>query len=188
MIMTHRYYETFDMNSIAGSTATYSFRCNNIADPNWTGGGHQPYYYDQMTGVYNHYTVIGSKITLNIAHAASSNTNSTVCVYVNDDSSVGPTLNSLVETQKAKYLIMPTAQMDPRRLTNTWSMKKQFGSSAGATINPAVSGTTASAPTEESLYSICVFPQNLTSNQTYNCQVMISYIVIWSELKDIVGS
>ena len=34
------------------------------ADPNHTGVGHQPLYFDQLMTIYNHYIVIGAKITV----------------------------------------------------------------------------------------------------------------------------
>lgn len=186
--MTHRYFETIDINSVSGSTAQCQFRANGIFDPNYTGVGHQPLYYDQMTALYNHWTVIGSKITVSVAHAATNNTNSTVCLYVNDDTSIVPTLNSLIEQSKAKFVVMPVSNVDPYRLTTTWSLKKEFGTSKGCLINTAMGGTAGADPSEQSLYSICIFPQNVSSTQTYNLEVLISYIVVWTELKDIGGS
>lgn len=188
MTMTHRYYETIDINSAAGSTAIVSFRANGMYDPNYTGTGHQPLYFDQMNAIYNHWTVIGSKITVNCAHAATSNTNSTVCLYLNDDTTVTPVLNSLIEQSKAKYVVMPVSNVDPYRLTMGWSLKKEFGTSKGCLINTTMGGTATADPTEQSIYTVAIFPQNVSSTQTYNLEILITYIAVWTELKDIGGS
>ena len=36
---------------------------NSLFDPDQTGTGHQPYYFDQFAALYNRYTVLGSKLT-----------------------------------------------------------------------------------------------------------------------------
>jgi len=41
---------------------TYTFRANSCFDPDWSGGGHQPYRWDQLTALYQRYEVVKSKI------------------------------------------------------------------------------------------------------------------------------
>lgn len=48
-----------------GSTVgQYTFRGNSCFDPDYTSGGHQPQYYDQMSLLYTRYRVYGSRITV----------------------------------------------------------------------------------------------------------------------------
>ena len=42
----------------------YTFRGNSCFDPDYTGSGHQPQYYDQMSLLYTRYRVYGSRITV----------------------------------------------------------------------------------------------------------------------------
>jgi len=53
----------------AGIGATYFFAANGLYDPNITGAGHQPMGFDQMMLMYNHYTVVSSKITIEANNA-----------------------------------------------------------------------------------------------------------------------
>lgn len=48
---------------VAGIAADYVISANGLFDPNVTGVGHQPIGFDQMMQMYNHYTVIGAKLT-----------------------------------------------------------------------------------------------------------------------------
>lgn len=59
-----RYAEEFSLDATAGSLTYYAFRANSIFDPNYTGTGHQPMNFDAWALIYNHYTVLSSKVTL----------------------------------------------------------------------------------------------------------------------------
>lgn len=186
MAMTHKYFETIDMASTSGSTVTYSFHANSLFDPNYSGSGHQPLYYDNMAAIYNHYCVIGSKITVKLAGASTSNTSTSFALYLNDDVTATPTLSSLMEQSKSKYCVIPAGSNNIYSCTLKWSAKKTFGGSILG--NPSLSAATNANPLETSVFTIAGFPQNLTSTQTYNMQVMIEYIAVWTELKDVAGS
>lgn len=186
MLMTHKYFESFDMSSSAGSTGIYQFCCNGLFDPNYTGAGHQPMYFDQCTAVYNHYTVIGAKMTATFSPAAAANTNTIVGAYINDDATVTPTIFGLIEQNKAKYGVMTTTQNFPTRVSQRWSAKKWFGGSIIG--NPNMRGDASNNPVEASFFTLFAFPQNLSATQTYNVQIVIEYITIWTEIKDLISS
>lgn len=186
MVMKHKYFETFDMTNTAGAPAYYSFYLNNMYDPNYTSTGHQPMYYDQMTALYDHYVVIGAKIKVTFQHAATTNTTQNIAIYQNDDGTIGPSYASLHEQSKGKWTTLATGQTNPRTLTMGWSAKKSFGGSILSNAN--LRGEVGSGPSETQFCSIGIFPSNLSSTQTTNCQVEIEYIAVWFELKDISGS
>jgi len=186
MLMTHKYFQTFDISNIAGATASYQWVANGMFDPDATGGGAQPLYFDQMANVYSHYTIIGSKITVTVNQALMANTNAIAGLYVNDDGTITPTLTALMEQSTSKYVILPHSSNNTKTLRAKWSAKKNFGGSILANNN--LEGTSGANPPEQSIYTLVIYPQNLSSSQTYNCQVMIEYIAVWKELRDIAGS
>jgi len=63
-LVTLKYATQFSLNPSSGAVARYVFVANGLYDPDYDGGGHQPYSFDQIMGLYNHYTVVGSKITV----------------------------------------------------------------------------------------------------------------------------
>lgn len=185
MIMTHKYFDTFTLTTTAGSTANYNFSCNGMYDPNISAAGHQPMYFDQMGAIYDHYTVIGSKITFKISNR-SGNTNSIVALYLNDDTAVTPTLTSIVETTSSRYKQISAGNLDLHTFGNKWSAKKMFGGSVIA--NTSLQGTTTGNPSEQTHYQILVYPTDLSSSNVFDCSVLIEYIAVWAELRDIGGS
>lgn len=61
-----KYSEFYNLSTNATAVpAYYLYSCNSLYDPNYTGGGHQPFGFDQWmgtsftTGIYNRYTVFG---------------------------------------------------------------------------------------------------------------------------------
>lgn len=59
-----RYSEVISWDLAALALGTYTFRCNDLYDPNVTGAGHQPMGFDQLMGLYTKFTVLKSKITI----------------------------------------------------------------------------------------------------------------------------
>lgn len=58
-----QYCDVIQLAASAGSPALYQFRMASLYDPDYTGAGHQPQWYDQLSAVYSFYKVVGSKIT-----------------------------------------------------------------------------------------------------------------------------
>lgn len=48
----------------SSTVGQYTFRGNSCFDPDYTSGGHQPQYYDQMSLLYTRYRVYGSRIAV----------------------------------------------------------------------------------------------------------------------------
>lgn len=79
-----RYNECVSITPVTSQSAGYVFRCNSLMDPNATGVGHQPRGYDQLMTLYDHYTVIGAKITARIFN--SSTQPATIGIAIKDES------------------------------------------------------------------------------------------------------
>lgn len=68
LVTTMRYVETLIFNAATNGVSSNSFSMNSLYDPNQTGVGHQPMYFDQLCGAvgsapYLRYRVLGSKAT-----------------------------------------------------------------------------------------------------------------------------
>lgn len=59
-----KYTQTVTLNGASGTISGNVFSGNSLFDPDASGIGHQPYFYDQLTGVYNSYIVYASKIEI----------------------------------------------------------------------------------------------------------------------------
>lgn len=67
MTTNMRYCDNILLTSYTGSVAGNIFRINSLFDPDYTGVGHQPLYFDQFAASYGRYVVLGCKATYRFA-------------------------------------------------------------------------------------------------------------------------
>lgn len=186
--MKHKYCEAGTITSSVGALQSKIMSCNGMYDPNISGGGHQPYYFDQMSALYNHYTVIGSKINLAISPVTASEEPFFVCLWINDDTTVTPTnLSTLQEINTGRYRMVALTANRTSYLSHKWSMKKNWGKE-GSLANSLLRGDASNNPTEQQYYNITVQACDQASTVNPMVQIEITYIAVWNELKDIAGS
>lgn len=186
-MMTHKYHDTTALTIAAGGgvQTNYTFSANGMYDPNITGTGHQPFCFDQMAALYDHYVVIGSKITVKFAQYSTANNIMYVSLFNNDDTTVTPSFDALAEQGTSKFTQLGVGTSDIKTLTSKYSAKKYFGGSVLS--NNVLQGSSAANPTEASNYTISLYSPT-GGGGTVQIEVFIEYIAIWTELKDIASS
>jgi len=184
--MTHKYEEIISLTSTTGALATYRFNANGMYDPNTSGTGHQPLFFDQMTALYNHYTVIGSRITLTVMNQTSSGVAGTVGVIYNDDTATAYTdITGFGEQSAGRTRMIPGGANTTFVLGLKYSAKKTFGGSILS--NTSLQGTASANPSEASYFDIG-YQCTGTGTNALIVKVHVSYIAVWSEIKDIGSS
>lgn len=102
----HRYIETFQLSTTLGAPGIYSFRVNDLYDPNFTGTGHQSIGFDQMSAVFDWFTVVGAKIRVR-AYNRDSDEFVGVGLYFSEDSGAGGIdVRRFIENGAFQYKIM----------------------------------------------------------------------------------
>lgn len=184
IVKTLRYAELVSITSTTGILQTYRFSANGLFDPNITGTGHQPLYFDQVMSLYNQYTVIGSKIECRIVPSSANTSPVAVILMLDDDTTLTPTdITGVQEQSQANRLkIVHVSEANPIVLTKKFSTKKNFGGSILANTN--LTGTPASNPIEQMYFDICA--QTIGGNTaSVSVEVLITYIAVFNELKDV---
>lgn len=182
-----KYSDTLVLTSNTGTISHYKFGLNTLYDPNTTGTGHQPMMFDQMMQVYNHFTVIASKITVRFIPYEANTIPTGICLSQDDDNTITPTSwSSFQEQSKAKTLILGSDGGSGKTLTMGWSAKKTYGGSVLA--NNLLRGNVAADPTEKSFALISLVAADNVSTVSVAAQVYIEYVAVFSELRDVNGS
>lgn len=183
--VTHKYTSIQALTQAAGGgLGVYQFAANGMFDPDITGTGHQPMYFDQLCALYDHYCVIGSKIQIKVMAASTSSGPIMTALFVNDDTSYPFTIISGAgEQTTGKLKTVPVGGSTSVYLRNKWSAKKYFGK--GVLANTELQGTSSTDPTERSVYSFFYQAADLTTAISLIAEVQITYIAVWKELKDL---
>lgn len=196
MTMTHKFFHNGLLTNTTGtpsSIATEQFPVNGMFKPVDGSDTHQPLYFDQMSAIYNKFTVIGSKIKITFVNNQGVNSSGAILTaFLNDkNSTIVPVLMStMIEQTGGKFQVMRSAGNASSGINKsfdyTWSAKKRFGN--GVLANNDLSGNDTTNPVITPGYVIAMQDMSKTTTETVAFTVEITYISVWSGLKDIGGS
>lgn len=187
--MVHRYVDvgTLDYTAPDLNVAYLPYSCNGMYDPYLNIGGHQPMYFDELCAIYNHYTVVQSKITVefSIDTSAAPGGHCVCGIYIDDDSTPA-FLNLYTVCEDSSCVSGLTNQSNNLVVTKTWNSYKYFGGSALSNDN--LQGTNTSNPDEQSVYIVFVRSADGATSLGVQYKLTIEYDAIWDELKSIGSS
>lgn len=180
--VTMIYHERFSLNPAVASLASYVFRANSCYDPNYTGTGHQPRGFDQLMALYDHGTVIGSKMDVGIFSPNS--VGATVAVNLRDSVSTPSTFDDMLEVPTCSWtIISPSAGGGVANLSQSCSPAKFLGRPKVLSEDDLRFSSSADC-VEQAFYHIVVGPtDSLTDLSSIDFHVRIEYTVILSEPK-----
>lgn len=191
--MKHKYVSTVTIGNGGGAFKYWNFSCNGMYGPEGTFAGHQPYYFDQLATIYDHYTVVGSKIKFTMNHlgkpAGASLDNAVRLGTCISDAGVEIGNMTLVqERPSGKAILLGPADSGTGQKTVTmkWSARQAFGSAAIS--DPNLQGTAASNPTEQQWFYIELEPNAAEDPDAVTITAEIEYIAVWQELKSVATS
>ncbi len=184
-----RYNTNLNMDASTGSTAFHLMRANDLYDPDATGIGHQPLGFDQLMTLYNKFVVLGSIIKCNFT---TQSTGATAVQYVGvfptTDSSINADPHILMEQKGIKKkLLGPYDSGSYPIVTSSYSAKRWWGGKV--TSNTGQSGTDSSSPSDIVNYAVwCGAVTSTVSPAVCYANVTIEYVVLFKDLKSLVGS
>lgn len=183
MTMTHKYHEQITVVGASGGLTYFTFSCNGMFDPNITTTGHQPMYFDQCAAVYDHYTVIGSKIRIKVIPFNSVQPAFRCVLYTDDNATSFSSISGIAEQTSGKIIIVPAAANNPYVFNSKFSTKKAFPGSILA--NTDLYGTAAANPLEQEYYTFALQACDTTSSVSCYLDYEIEYIAVWKEIKEV---
>lgn len=186
-----KYNEYIPISSNTSGTvlSQYNFRANSLYDPNQSGTGHQPMYFDTYAGLYNHYLVLGSRIRVSWQGQANSGIPLVVGLFLNDDTSYSGTLQTITEQNKTRWKMLPPDPSKKLVTTCNFSAKKFFGLTNPRDSKDTIGANVSTGPADEAIFTL--FCQSLdlsTDFSVLRCYVELEFIVQFSELQDAAGS
>lgn len=167
-----------------GTASVYVVRANSMYDPDVSFSGHQPRTFDQLMALYDHFTVIASKIDVEFA-SADNTYDQTVGIGVLDTTVPKTNINDYLEHGYEKHKIVGLAGTgaNVKRIVMRCNPSKYLGRSHPLS-DSQLKGSNSADCTEQVLYHI--FAQ--TVNDSVNggkvfFNAKVTYIAILSEPK-----
>lgn len=182
---TLRYMETgVTLNpGVGGLAADYVFSANGLYDPNVTGVGHQPIGFDQMMQMYNHYTVIGAKITAKFSSLDGTYEQLVGVAVVADPTAITNGIESVENGLVSfKMLQQQGGAKQMCSLTRPLSVGKYMGRHSILSEDD-FRGDVASNPAEQVYFHLICFPGTTVDTAGCRLDVVIDYITVFTEPK-----
>lgn len=179
------YCDSISLTPVAGGLSTWKFRANSLYDPDLTATGHQPMGFDNLMANYQHFTVIGAKITVDFVGDAE---DYLAAVHLNGSSTANySNAQEIKERTRTvyKYVACKAETAGRCTLRHSFSAKKFFHVKA-IVGESQYKGTESGNPTEEAYWYVTAAADNGAATiGTVKGSVRIEYIAVFSEPKSI---
>lgn len=182
------YAERVTLTCDGSGRASFSFNANSLYDPNASGTGHQPLYFDQLTTIYDHYTVLKSTIRVAFnSDASSTAANGISFGVIVDDDATPPTSNfsSFAERRMGSWQTFQYPGSQPKDIYYTADMKAIHGSVIG---NDNLQGSATASPVEITSFIVWVDAGVNANSHSIIMDVCITYDCMWDEFTSIAQS
>lgn len=180
-----RYCDNYDLTAAAGTLAQQTMRMNGLNDPDQTGIGHQPMWFDQWCGAigsapYSRYRVLGSKITVRFADATAPSVAvaNHAPILVGVITQVSPTflgtgVSQIMETSNSNWKILQdkSGSNNIVVVSNTYSPSRDLGVDAG---DDSISAVYNANPTAQ--FYANVFKLDNTGTSTVRAYIEVEYL------------
>jgi len=161
------------------------YSANGLYDPDITGTGHQPAYFDQFMAIYDHYTVFRSRIRIEVSQPVAGSDSGMVVLYINDGGTLATTAEQAAEQVNSLHKMVLVGSTRPTILNMMWDAKKFFG--GDVFDNDTLQGSASANPTEQSNF-VLAFQANAAANVFGAYFVTLEYEAVFDELKSIAQS
>jgi len=178
MVVTHRYSDIVPVTTNISGVGSYIFSCNGMFDPDITSTGHQPQYFDQLNGIYNHYNVIKSKCSVQPHDTKSIVVQ--LSMYIDDDASPNASVSYTIAERPGAVTrsILCQASIDVT-LQKVWNAEMFFPGDPLA--NSLLRGTGVANPSEQSYFIIYLDGGAALISGTMYVRVFLEYTAVWDE-------
>ncbi len=188
MITKHRYCQRISLSPDANDTDFYLFNANSMFNPGQSGGSlaHQPLGFDEYSALYDHSTVLSSKITIDALAGGDLSTDACmVGCYINDDLTPVVTYSTIMEQGGCvSKILSPLDAQGVVTLRKSFDTKRYFGVK-DVQDNEKLQASSDGNATELAFFT--VFAQGASSAQPASIllNVMIEYTALWTERRSI---
>lgn len=181
-----RYSNGVVLTGSSGALNYIGYRINGAFDPDISVGGHQPMGFDQYTAFFERFTVLSSRITIDVYPTSSVPT--VVGIGAIPDITTSYTnFTQWIESGTATYKILPADLSVPVRLTRTSRVAALFDK-VDVLDDPNFSGSVNADPATQGGFFVFVQDLNSTSTCTIQFALCIEYDILFTDPRMLASS
>lgn len=168
----------------ASVSAFHVFSANGLYDPDITGTGHQPIGFDQWMAFYNHYTVIGSKISVTFVNADVNQTGIVGITLDDDNTPISTVASTLMEQPNCAYAMVNTREGSNKTTLSLQTNPLKFLTKKVDDGN--VTGDVSNNPAEQVYFTVWADSHDgAVMTPGMQCIVTIDYVAVLKEQKQL---
>lgn len=174
-----RYNGIYSASIGTGGLSTRIWSLNNLYDPDVSGIGGQPLFFDQYTSMYRSYRVYGVKVMAVFSFGSSTNNcyHPTVCMVPSTSSSSTSDINVAVSMKGASWTTVVPSQ-GKARFSKYYSIASYFGVSKKAVQGEDnFSALTGAAPANQLYFHMYAFNNDATNTFPMTTELRLTYYV-----------
>lgn len=184
---TLRYCDTDVLNPGAGTIDTDTYGANCLWDPFLGAGGHQPRGWDELIALYNHCTVIGSRIAVQWANEDPNNS-MVVGIALRAGTNTETSINDYIEQGNCTYSILGSRDGGGEVKTSHYKFNNKFLGISHPMSETALRNNISSNPSELATYQLFAGSPVGTDTSPCQYQLTIEYRVVFTEPKAVIQS
>jgi len=178
-----RYVTQDALDPVAFGFSTRLFTATSPFDPETAVGGHQPRYFDQIMPMYDHYVVLGSKITIQCSSTDNTNT-ALMALGIHDGNIAFTNVNDYLEYKHGRYKVI-TTNTSGKQTTLVSKYSPKFLGKNNPINEDELKGTSTTDPAENAFFHLMIAPLDPAINiGRINFLVSIEYLVAFIEPKN----
>lgn len=186
------YNQVIDFNG-ATQFQNHVFRANSVYDPDYTGVGNQPMWFDEFAQLYQRYTVYASKIQCTFINQASETGNAPfahICVTPKNVATVALDIEDELEYNRSKSSILAkgSGAQGVASINHYVNINNILGKTKYEKSDDVVSSAVGSNPARQVYWHIMGSAFNAGDKFDAYCKVKITYYVRFYDLSQVSGS
>lgn len=182
------HYESLITLAPGAAVASYVFRGNSLYDPDYTGTGHQPRYYDQLTPIYGRYKVLASAITVEMING-SPTAGAIFAITPNTEIITFTSWQQASELPRSKTSqIVPIASRYPFKLSSQATTKSICGLLPYQVNDEDWSSSVGTNPVQIWYWNVNVASIDESTNVTVSLRIKMKYKAIMYDRLDVAPS
>lgn len=179
------YYEINSITTGAITAGAYVYSANGLYDPNITGAGHQAMGFDQLMVMYDHYTVTGAKITVNVSNDSALPI--VFAIQVSDSPTPLTVPGQIVENGLVTYGTTSSSMQSKCQFVATVGIEKFMGR-PGILTEDDFRGSATANPVEQVYFILYAWNINSVNANPIAMDVLIEYTAVLTEPKRLTQS